>query len=707
MHHRGDTLHAIIGLCLICAAARGGETPASVATVRTKETIVTATRHEADVFDVPYTATVVEEWDIRNRMMAQNLPQALQEDPSIMVQRTARGQGSPFLRGFTGFRTLLLIDGIRVNNSVFRDGPNQYWMTVDPFMVQRLETVRGPSSVLYGSDAVGGTVNAISQGRTEFPGGFNWSRRILYRYGSADSSHIGRVEVDGNWDRHLGFHFGFTASDFDELYAGHGVRKQEKTDYEERSWDGKIEYLLGPDNKLILAHNAYHQDDAWRTHKTIYGISWHGTDIGDELERSTDLDRELTYLRWDAQNLDTWVDAATLTISYQTLEEEQYRIKADESSDLQGFDVRTLGLAGQLQSPTPIGLFTYGVEYYRDSVSSFARKWKPNGIFDSEKVQGPVGDDATYDLLGIYVQDEFTPVERLDVTLGTRYTYAAADAKEVEDPVTGDVMRVKDHWHNLSGSARAVYHVTETWNIFGGLSQGFRAPNLSDLTRYDSARSDEIETPSPDLDPEKYVAAELGVKADTEHWRGSLSLFHTWIRDMIIRYPTGRTVDDASEVQKASVGDGHVNGFELTGEVFVTPKWSFFGGMSWQRGEVDTYPTSEKEKEREHMSRIAPVTGLVGTRWREPQDRFWCEFVGRMADSQNRLSPRDEGDTQRIPPGGTPGYGVLDVRVGCTLWEDFRLTAAVENVFNKAYRIHGSGLNEPGRNFLLTADWEF
>ena len=268
-------------------------------------------------------------------------------------------------------------------------------------------------------------------------------------------------------------------------------------------------------------------------------------------------------------------------------------------------------------------------------------------------------------------------------------------------------MKVDDDWENFCGSVRAVYHVTETWNIFGGVSQGFRAPNLSDLTRLDSARSDEIETPSPDLDPEKYVSAELGVKAETEHWRGGLSLFHTWIRDMIIRYPTGRTIDDLSEVQKASVGDGHVNGFELSGEVFVNPEWSFFGGMSWQRGEVDTYPTSAMEKERAHMSRIAPVSGLFGTRWRDVNDRFWCEMVGRMADQQHRLSPGDEGDTQRIPPGGTPGYGVLDIRVGCTVWKGLRVSAAVENVFDKAYRIHGSGQNEPGRNFLLTADWEF
>jgi hemoglobin/transferrin/lactoferrin receptor protein len=79
-----------------------------------------------------------------------------------MLQKTSYGQGSPFLRGFTGFRTLLMVDGVRLNNAVFREGPNQYWNTVDPWSVDRYEVVLGPASVLYGSDAVGGAVNALT-----------------------------------------------------------------------------------------------------------------------------------------------------------------------------------------------------------------------------------------------------------------------------------------------------------------------------------------------------------------------------------------------------------------------------------------------------------------------------------------------------------------------------------------------------------------
>ena len=124
------------------------------------EVVVTAMRTETALADVPYMGYVVGS-AAQQETAPRTTPDALAGLPSVMVQKTSYGQGSPYLRGFTGFRTLMLVDGIRLNNSVFRDGPNQYWNTVDPWAVDRYEVVMGPASVLYGSDAVGGAVNAI------------------------------------------------------------------------------------------------------------------------------------------------------------------------------------------------------------------------------------------------------------------------------------------------------------------------------------------------------------------------------------------------------------------------------------------------------------------------------------------------------------------------------------------------------------------
>ncbi|HOW98651.1 MAG TPA: TonB-dependent receptor plug domain-containing protein, partial [Kiritimatiellia bacterium] len=124
------------------------------------EVVVTASRTPRDPQAEAATVYGLNTQEQTTRQGLRTTPDLLKGLPSAMIQKTSTGQGSPFLRGFTGFRTLCLIEGIRLNNSVFRDGPNQYWNTVDPLSIARSEVVMGPGSVMYGSDAVGGTMNA-------------------------------------------------------------------------------------------------------------------------------------------------------------------------------------------------------------------------------------------------------------------------------------------------------------------------------------------------------------------------------------------------------------------------------------------------------------------------------------------------------------------------------------------------------------------
>ena len=704
-------------LCLLLALASmlgAGQMPpkeegdaADASATVLPETIVTASRRDLATFDVPHATSLYDLDYLVHRKMPRTVPEALAEDPTVMVQKTGHGQGSPFIRGFTGFRTLFLVDGIRLNNSTFRDGPNQYWNTVDGYSVERLELVRGPGSVLYGSDAIGGTVNAISRSREDFGEGFNWSRRLYVRAATAERSAIGRLEISGNVEQRLGLMMGLTLKSFGDLEGGEDVDRQHKTGYDERDCDLKLEYRIDEQRRIVFAHQHVTVDDAWRTHKTIYGVSWHGTTVGDELERSLDQERDLTYLRYIAEDLDGLVQSMRLTLSYQVQEEERYRLRTRDRIDRQGVTCRTFGFDAQFTSATPVGVLTYGVEYYRDNVDSWSRTYNPDGSVKSVGIQGPVADDATYDLVGLYVQDEIAIAERLDAILGVRYTYAKADADKVEDPDTGGVIGIEDDWETVVGSARLVYHVDEHWNTWCGVSQGFRAPNLSDLTRLDTARTNEIETPSPGLEPEKFVAFECGIKAQYPRTRFELAYFYTDIRDMIVRYPTGDIVDGDYEVQKANAGDGYVHGIEARIDHRVTDTVLLFAGTSWVWGEVTTYPMSDQIEATEPLDRLPPITGLLGARWEHPSRRVWAETVVRMAGKADHLSTRDEGDTQRIPPGGTPGSGVWDIRAGVRVTDGLHITAACENILDRDYRVHGSGLNEPGRNFILSGDWTF
>ena len=712
----------LVGLCpgpVESAAADPPEAPAGAKADAPKQApgprtwldriVVTATRSELAQFAAPYATGVVDLHGFGGRQLHRTVPESLRDVPGVMVQKTGHAQGSPYIRGFTGFRTLLMVDGIRVNNSVFRDGPNQYWNTVDPYAIERLEIVKGPSSVLYGSDAIGGAVNAITRSYRPTAAGFSSIRQVFVRASTAERSIVTRGEVGAGWLGKFTTLIGGTWQDYGDVDGGRFVGPQDRTGYSQCTGDVKMVYYLNPDATVTVAHYNLYQDDAWRSHKTVRGISWEGTTVGGELRRVLDQAHQLTYVRYHHKNIGAFVDEVVLTLSHQHQFEQRERIRSDHRRDKQGFDLHTYHFGAQFETPSAIGGWTYGFEWYHDNVNSFAHKWNADGSFNSSGIQGPVGDDASYDLLGTYVQNRLPLADRLSLTLGGRHTYARARAGAVKDPDTGGQISIEDHWCSLVGSARLSWFPDEAEriNVFGGVSQGFRAPNLSDLTRLDSARTDEIETPSPGLDPEQFLTCEVGVKANYEKVAAQASFFHTDINDMIVRTPTGDIVDGDREVTKQNAGDGSVYGVELTGRYRFAPQWTAFGGFTWMYGEVTTFPTSEADKRSEPIDRLMPPTGRLGVRWDHPGKKLWVEAACTSAGRADKLSTRDESDTQRIPPDGTPGYVVFDVRGGWKITDDVHVWAGLENLTNRDYRIHGSGLNEPGINFKLGLRWRF
>ncbi len=660
---------------------------------RLETRIVTATLSPHTSIDTPYSAEAIPAAEIERRAY-RTTPQVLRDVSGVMVQETAHGHGSPYIRGFTSLRTVFLIDGIRLNNSVFRTGPNQYWNTVDPLSVERFEIVKGPSSVLHGSDAIGGAVGAFSRNPDTYDVGFAHEGRLHYRYSSAERAHVGRLEGSATMDDSLGILVGVSGKDFGDVRGGPDVRTQPETGYDEWDLDVKVERFLDPSTRLVVAHQRVRQEDVPRTHKTIWADSWEGTTVGSDLRRDLDQERDLTYVQLRGEELGGWIDDYHLSLSWHGQEEERDRIKGSGSRSKQGFEVGTLGVFAQLGSETSVGHVSWGFDLYRDHVDSFK---------DGNPIQGPVADDATYDLLGAFVQDELDITDRLTCTLGVRLQHAAVDANSVQDPVTDERMSIDEDWNAVVGSARFLYRIAEeTLHLFGGVSQGFRAPNLSDLTRFDSARSDEFEIPAPHLDPERYTSWELGVKQERENLTAQSSVFYTDVSDQIVRFPTGnQNEEDEWEVTKDNVGDGYVFGVELGAAWEVVPCWTLFGNATWLEGKVDTYPTSDQVEKREYVDRLMPPTAQLGLRWEGEEARQWFEALATFADDADRLSTRDESDTSRIPPGGTPAYGVLHLRGGWRVNEHADVRVGLENVTDEDYRIHGSGLNRPGRSLLF------
>ena len=665
------------------------------------EVVITATRSESDLKKLPSVVRKLDKKQIDERL-PRTFPEALRETPGVAIQKTANGQGSPFIRGFTGFRNLILVDGIRYNNSTFREGPNQYWALLDPLAMERIEVIPSQGSVLYGSDAIGGTVNTISKSSGfggQEAGRFFMHGLTSYRWSSAENSHVEHLESSLGQGQKWGLHVGGTLNQFGDVKPGQGP-KQANTGYDQWAFDVRLDVALDDQWLLTAAHQQSSQNDVWRTHSTTSGISFAGTTIGTDPVRLFDQQRSLSYLRLTGKGLDGWIDAARLTISLQTQDETQFRVAPGGVHSFNDVDVTTLGADLQFESLTSIGKLVYGADFYHDWVESDA---------SDNPVAGAVADDSTYSMLGIFIQDEIDIGDRLHVILGGRYTHVRADAGKFRNPVTGAQESWSDEWDNFSANVRllADLDAQDRFQLFGGWSQSFRAPNLSDLTRFDVARSEEVEIASTDLDAEQFLSFEAGARLHGERaFTGQLSVFHTLIDDLIQRTPTGESNEDGLLVRKTNSGDGYVQGVEAEGRLELAETLSLRGMITWMKGEIDSFVSAEPVLVEDNLSRVMPLTGQIALR-HTPSDKGWVELVFAAGDDQDDLSDSDRRDTERIPPGGNVSYEVFTLRGNVALAEDLNLSLAVENLFDTEYRLLGSGVNEPGRNFVAAVDVRF
>lgn len=640
----------------------------------------------------------------RLEQQSRTLPDAIRELPAVGMQRTGLGQASPFLRGFTGFRTLFVLDGFRFNHAAWRDGPNQYFSTIDRFLVERIDVRYGAGSVRHGSDAVGGTV--VMESRAAGPSAPDRLHTGLFetRFASAERSGLGHVEAGGvvgsSADAPLRYSVGVTQTHFGDLSGGRHVGTQDGTGYDTAAADLKLSWLLASRSELTFAHQQDRTFDAPRTHATVDGISWHGTTVGTDLRRDFDQLRDFTSLRLD------WREAGLFEriragAGFHSQDEEETRIRSNQNRTEQGVDVNTLAAYFNVERDSAIGRLHAGLDLAHDGVNSFQRNYDAAGALTSTAIQGPVADDASYDTVGLFAEDEYALARDLALSGGARAQYTRADADSVRDPVTASRIGLDEQWWSWAADLRLRREWHDDAATYIALSRAIRVPNLSDLTRFDIALSGEIETPTPNLDPEHFTTLELGDVRSCGQFDVGSALYWTLIRDMIVRYPTGNVVNGANEIRKANVGDGFAWGFDLDGRWRIDEAWTAGATVSFVAAKVDTFLAPGVEDD-EPLGKLPPLHGGVRFRWQDPGSTFWVEGTVDWAGRQDHLSPLDELDTQRVPPDGTPGYAVFGLRGGCSPRSDLDLTLGIENVTDRDYRLHGSGVNEPGTNVVAT-----
>ncbi|MGE9271181.1 MAG: TonB-dependent receptor [Verrucomicrobiales bacterium] len=671
---------------------------------------VTGRRKDDLETQVPFTLEVLDR-DFLEETHRRTLPEALQFTPGVLVQKTTHGHGSPFIRGFTGRQNLLLVDGVRINNSLTRSGPVQYWNTVDPYSIGHMELIKSQGSVVYGSDAVGGTLNALTldSGFRSEPEGEMYSHgSAYYEYRSnGEGSHIGRIESSFGVGGQYGVMLGVTGKEFGDIEDS-AVGLMRNTGYPEQDLDLKVEVALGPDTVMTFLHQTVNQDDVWRWHSTVFNPGWqhagHVATPGSYLSRVYDQERSLTYLRFEGEPSDVaWLDRWSATLSYQTARDTESQDRSSSSGvdrRYQVAEIDTVGVDFSFESPLGDGSLVYGFDYYHDTVDSSGYRDRGAGLaFDSSF--RPVANDSSYDLLGVYSQYVWSPVERVEVTAGGRFTHARAELGRYYDATTGsDAYGFTESWNNFSGSLRALWKIDDCWSLYGGVSQAFRAPNLNDLSGNVTARSGVAAQGSVDVDPEEFLTYELGSRFHRNDLSFGAAIFYTDIDGSITSVPVSA---GSSTSVATNARDGYVYGVELDGEWRFAPQWSLSGFAAWQDGRQETNAYVGGPVVSETLSRIMPLTGSLALRWTHESEKVWVEGRVLAASEQDDLAASDQSDTQRIPIGGTPGYVTAMLYAGWRVHEHLELNCGLENLADVDYRNHGSGQNEPGFNAIFGA----
>lgn len=659
-------------------------------------------------------ASTVSRRQLRERQV-RSTPEALGWTPGVAVQQTAHGQGSPYVRGVTGRRTLLLFDGLRLNHALFRQGPNQYLFTVDPGSLAGLGVVRGSAGVELGANAIGGAVllRPLEALPTE---GEGLRARSLgaYRHATADGEHAGRVQAELWAGSHWAALFGVGGRSAGRLESAGPVghldragrdpalkevprlqadgRTQLGTGFDVWTADGRLVRRVGEQGRATVAAYLFRQNDSPRTDQCPAP-----EDPDDHCLMYEEQFRTHVYSKLDLQRL-------TATLSWQR----QHERRANDTGYIvnggrDDIDVLEARMRASLR-PIKLGeglrlRLPYGVDATREHVSSAAWFTLTDSEVTRTDSRGQYVDGSRYHQGGAWVAPRLDLGRAWTLRAGGRWALAAAGSPADE---ASDTAAVDRQWSAGLLSAGAIWRATDRATVTVGVDQGFRPPNLDDLTaRQLTGQGRQLE--NPDLEPERSVSAELGVELAGRRWFGRTALFRTWLTGAMERRRTTCPAGDrpcAAARHAPPVSLENLPGVASLHGVEADLGWRPGGGLelrsfaTWSQGE---------DGQGEPLSRVPPLQGGGEATWRQAGTGNYIGTGLRWSADQDRLSQGDELDS-RIPYGGTPGFAVAQLRFGLRAGDRLRLRAVLDNILDSPWRVHGAGVLGPGTSATLSLE---
>lgn len=702
------------------------------------DVIISATRFEEKRSDVAQNVQVISANTIAFQSQ-QTTADVLMQSGGVLVQKSQQGGGSPSIRGFEANRVLLVIDGVRMNNAIFRAGHLQNVLRVDNTMLDKAEIVLGPGSVVYGSDALGGVMHFYTRnpilsntGKVIVKGG------AYARYSTANNEITGHADASIGLKK-WGFLTGFTYSQFGDLRQGANGYDSLTLVWKRNVYADRvngIDTVITNSNPNKQVGTGYHQYDVlqkvlFRPNNTFqHTLNFQFSNTGNvpRYDRLTELtsnavpksaewyygpeQRMLLAYKFEIFKSTKAFDRGNIILAFQDIKESRhnrnfgaptrtdrnetvkvYSLNVDYAKKVQGHEIR------------------YGVEGTFNTVNSTAQRVNVNtGTVSAQSTRYPNG-GSTFYTTAIYATHSWELSPKVILNDGLRFSYVGMQANFNDTtfypfPFT----TVKQNNMALNGNVGIVYMPGGAFRIAALGSTGFRSPNVDDLTKIFDSAPGMVVLPNPDLKPEYTYNTELTVsKIFAKKITVEINGYYTWARQML---GVGKATFNG---QDSIVYDGQLSAVTMMQN---NNKAYIYGGYVGLRGDITkwlaisavvnyTYGRVKSDTVDVPLDHVAPVYGRVGIMF--STKKFRAEFF-TLFNGQKKVedySPGGEDNLQYATANGMPAWYTLNIRAAYQFNPYLQLQVALENILDRNYRVFASGISAAGRNVMVTLRTNF
>lgn len=709
------------------------------------ELVITANSKFAErTEDVPSQVKVIDTKDIEFKN-PQTSADMLENTGSVFIQKSQMGGGSPIIRGFEANKVLIVIDGVRMNNAIYRNGHLQNVISIDNAVLDRTEVIFGPASVMYGSDALGGVMHFF----TKNPRLYDSQDTKKFDVNANIRTSSANFEKTGHFDFNLGNDkwaslTSVTASDFDNLRSGsqkskyhpdrygdrlYFVINESSQDFVESNPNPRVQlgtefssiHLLQklrfkPNEKVDFQLNAQFSST---TNVPRYDQITEGDlDTLDNIEtknfKFSDWDygpqqRFMVSLSSNIRSNNTFFSTAKFLASYQKIDEDRITRRYDvDWRNIQQENVHV----GSFNADLTKNLLNdklkllYGAEFNVNRVNSvaFLRHIGTGEIDERNNTRYPDGGSLMLGIAG-YLSGKYKIGKKANLIAGLRQTYITLTSNFVDTAFFNlPKSRVFLSTSALTGGVGFTVKPGAGFNVRAVASSAFRAPNIDDFGKV-RCKGGFIIIPNPDLVAEKTLNAEISISKNFgDRIKVGGTYFYTYLFDALVR-KTDTLANGSSTIycdggdaiiqRNFNAGEGFIYGLSANLHVNLIKNWKFKSVVNYTRGQNIT--------DNSPLSHIPPLYGFASISYelkKKAQVELLAKYNGwKRVDRYDLIGSSDNFD--KATPDGTPPWYTINLYASYNITNQFTINFGVENLLDQHYRTFSSGVSASGINFLV------